>query len=297
MTTIASNGTGRDEAIAPDRWILLDYSGTLSLEAPLFGQPDRLLEELKRSGLYRRGVDSLDIFWNRIVNPTWTKGSTTAAGYRNVIEEAVRTMDEESPSEGGEASLSFAVSSFAQTYFEHSSIDGRWQSHLQRWSRTPEAALAVVTDHYAEATPSIIGHLGKLGIEACPAGDATADSLSAGTVVVANSADLGVHKDRPLYWQKLGQRTGLNTARRIVLVDDFGANEQGADAYGASSQVEARRRTYREMLQGLFPAAIDIIPFIVEGMDRLPPEAYHRLFGQRISEAARAVDRFLSLRD
>jgi hypothetical protein len=151
-----------------------------------------------------------------------------------------------------------------------------------------------VTDHYAEATEAIIGHLRELSIEALTAGDITTDSLPTGTFVVANSADLGIHKAHPLFWQTLGQRAGLNTARKIILVDDFGANEQDADTYGGRQQVEARRRTSQELLQAAFPASIKVIPFIVEGQDRLSPEACHRLFGQRISETALAVDRFLS---
>jgi hypothetical protein len=280
--------------MAAYRWILLDYSGTLSLGALLFGRPDRLLPELKRCGLYSLGVTGLDVFWNRIVNPTWTEGSTTPAGYRGVMEKAVRALKSGTLSETDEASLSAAVSGFVLSYFEQSPIDRRWQPHLLRWSRDPSAALAVVTDHYAEATEAIIGHLRELSIEALTAGDITTDSLPTGTFVVANSADLGIHKAHPLFWQTLGQRAGLNTARKIILVDDFGANEQDADTYGGRQQVEARRRTSQELLQAAFPASIKVIPFIVEGQDRLSPEACHRLFGQRISETALAVDRFLS---
>ena len=34
-----------------DRLIIFDYSGTLSLEAPAFARPERLLRELEISGL------------------------------------------------------------------------------------------------------------------------------------------------------------------------------------------------------------------------------------------------------
>ena len=280
--------------MAADNWILLDYSGTLSLEAPLFGRPDRLLQELKRSGLYRLGVTSLDVFWNRIVNPTWTEGSTTAAGYRGVLEKAVRALGAATLSEVDEVSVAAAVSSFVLSYFEHSPIDRRWRPHLLRWSGKPSVALAIVTDHYAEATPAIIGHLRELNIEACCAGDMTTDTLPAGTFVVANSADLGVHKVHPYFWQALGKQAGLNTARMILLVDDFGANEQGADTYGGRQQVEARRRTSQDLLRTAYQASIEVIPFTVAGQERLSPEAFHRLFGQRITQTALAVDRSLS---
>jgi hypothetical protein len=89
--------------MAAYRWILLDYSGTLSLGALMFGRPDRLLPELKRCGLYSLGVTGLDVFWNRIVNPTWTEGSTTPAGYRGVMEKAVRALKSGTLSETDEA--------------------------------------------------------------------------------------------------------------------------------------------------------------------------------------------------
>ena len=72
---------------APDKLVILDYSGTLSLEAPNFAEPDRLVRELAASGLADFGIATPALFWEQLVNPTWTEGSTTQSGYKQIIAE------------------------------------------------------------------------------------------------------------------------------------------------------------------------------------------------------------------
>jgi len=45
-------------------------------------------------------------------------------------------------------------------------------------------------------------------------------------MIVANSADLGVHKADRRFWEILRKRLELDRLRHILLIDDFGVNEQ-----------------------------------------------------------------------
>ncbi|MBZ0285030.1 MAG: hypothetical protein K8L97_30120 [Anaerolineae bacterium] len=65
--------------------VVLDYSGTLSIDITMFGRTDILIKALKRSGLWNLGVENEGIFWGQIVNPTWTEGSLTQIGYKALI--------------------------------------------------------------------------------------------------------------------------------------------------------------------------------------------------------------------
>ncbi|NTW07708.1 MAG: hypothetical protein HGA29_07685, partial [Syntrophaceae bacterium] len=75
----------------PDKLIIFDYSGTLSLEAVAFGRSDILMRHLLESGLFALGVDNAALFWN-IVNETWQEGSTTGAGYKKVMCERIAEL-------------------------------------------------------------------------------------------------------------------------------------------------------------------------------------------------------------
>lgn len=73
--------------------VMLDFSGTLSIETVRFGQPENLECALLDSGLWALGVDSLKIFWEEIVSPTWERGSTTQIGYVQLLIDAVTRLD------------------------------------------------------------------------------------------------------------------------------------------------------------------------------------------------------------
>jgi FMN phosphatase YigB (HAD superfamily) len=44
-------------------------------------------------------------------------------------------------------------------------------------------------------------------------------------MIIANSADLGVHKADRYFWEILRKRLELDRLRHILLIDDFGAND------------------------------------------------------------------------
>lgn len=241
--------------------IIFDYSGTLSLEAPLFAAPEALMEHLDETGLRAFGIDSPRIFWERLVNPTWVEGSTTAAGYKKLlIEQIVAVLHPDMPLHRP-AGLADAVAAFVARYLSYSRIDARWKPVLRKINAHPSVKAVIATDHYAEATGAVIQFLGDWQIKAITATEAALNPLAA-SFIVANSADIGFHKVDPRFWQILRTSLNLNT-RRILLIDDFGYNEQGADDYSKRQRVEARMKETVLTLEAVFSVAVEVFPFMI----------------------------------
>ena len=247
----------------PRKLIIFDYSGTLSLESTLFGRPDYLMKQLKERGLMDLGVTSPSIFWEQIVNPTWVEGSTTQAGYKKVMEDRISAILYQNMSIVSCVKISDAASLFVDTYLSHSRIDGRWQPVLDKFNRHPSVRAIIATDHYAEATGYILQFLEELHIQAVPARVAMATTGST-SVIVANSADLGFHKDDLRFWEILRNGLNLDEVRHILLIDDFGYNEQKENSYSTPEKVEQRKRDTVRLLQEVFSAEVQAVPFIIE---------------------------------
>jgi len=247
----------------PRKLIIFDYSGTLSLESTLFGRPDYLMKQLKERGLMDLGVTSPSIFWEQIVNPTWVEGSTTQAGYKKVMEDRISAILYQNMSIVSCVKISDAASLFVDTYLSHSRIDGRWQPVLDKFNRHPSVRAIIATDHYAEATGYILQFLEELHIQAVPARVAMSTTGST-SVIVANSADLGFHKDDLRFWEILRNGLNLDEVRHILLIDDFGYNEQKENSYSTPEKVEQRKRDTVRLLQEVFSAEVQAVPFIIE---------------------------------
>jgi len=261
-----------------NKLIIFDYSGTLSLESTLFARPEYLMKQLTESGLMALGVSNPDVFWNEIVNPSWLEGSTTPAGYKKVIEDGIAVIfDKTKKPAVPYGKIADAASSFVDSYLGHSRIDQRWQPVFNEFSRYPSLRVIIATDHYAEATAYIIRYLNEFQIHAVAAKDAFTSSESAG-VVVACSADLGVHKADHRFWEIL--KTGLNIhdVREILLVDDFGYNEQKRDIYGTQEKVEKRKIDTEKLIRDVFSAAVNVFPFTIESDER--DKSFARLIQQ-----------------
>ncbi len=273
--------------MAREKLVIFDYSGTLSLESTLFGRSDYLMKQLKESGLMDMGISSPEIFWDEIVNPTWQEGSTTGAGYKKVIEDRVSAVRHRNMSVISPVKISDAASFFVESYLSYSRIDQRWQPVLYALQTDPSVRVIIATDHYAEATGYIIGFLAELQIRAMAAKDAFADTENTG-IVVACSADLGVHKDDPKFWEIL--KTGLNLGkiRRVLLIDDFGFNEQKGASYNKPEKIERRKDDTVRLLQEVFPAEVQAVPFMAG------PNGGEEAFGDLILQASVTINRFLS---
>jgi hypothetical protein len=275
----------------PDKLMIIDYCGTLSLEAPRFGRPENLVRVLAESGLAAVGVSTPEAFWGTIVDPTWVKGSTTSIGFAQVMAEQIASLclAPDAPTSEIEA----ATARFVATYLASSRIDPRWRSLLLRLNENPAVMTVVATDHYAEATGKITDYLDSWGISARKTGKAEEPPLpSLSKFFVANSADLGVWKADRSFWEILKSELPLASVQRILLIDDFGFNEAPGDSYGERAKVLARREKTVANLGKTFQAAVEVVPFDLPRDDWGCEEAGARL----IEETASRVDAFLERR-
>lgn len=266
--------------------IIFDYSGTLSLEAPAFARPERLLEELKISGLWELGVRTPDLFWERVVNPTWQEGSTTPAGYRQIICRQVGRLFPRAGAPPADDPVLQAASRFVDRYLDHSRMDEGWRPLLRALSGQAVSGLVIATDHYAEATGAILKFLQAWQIPAVPVTEAF-EGARPGPVLVANSADLGAHKEDRRFWEAIRDRLSPDHPGQVLLIDDFGANEQEGDAYAGRGKVEKRRQRTVALLKNVFGG--DVRDFFF----RLGPGAAPSLKARRMDEVSRIIGRFL----
>lgn len=255
----------------PDKLIIFDYSGTLSLEAVAFGRSDILLRHLRTSGLLALGLDNTDLFW-KIVNETWPEGSTTRAGYKKVMRQRIAELFE-LKAFAKQEEIARSVSRFVDAYLDYSRIDERWRWILKKLSLDKSVDVVVATDHYAEATGAIIDHLAGWDIRAVPVTSGivsgcfskeTKGRTGAGSnFIVANSADIGFHKAYAQFWLTVKNILQLD-CRHILLVDDFGQNEQPADAYVDAEKINERTQMTQKILRDTFAADVHIIYFAAQ---------------------------------
>jgi len=272
--------------MTPEKLIIFDYSGTLSLNAVLFARPGNLMKELRESGLVNLGVTSPEIFWKEIVNPTWEEGSTTSVGYKGVMVKRIR--EKFSPAMSDDI-IVLAASRFVESYFGHSRVDKRWKNILRILDEHPGVCVVIATDHYAEATGYILEFLGELGVQAVTAKETFVNP----GFVVANSADLGVHKADRRFWEILKASLRLDAVRRILLIDDFGFNEMEGDSYGGLEKVEKRKKTTVGLLEEIFPASVQAIPFMIKDEQSQSVGDEKTNSGTLITETSMIVERFL----
>jgi hypothetical protein len=241
----------------PDRLLVLDFSGTLSLEAALFGSEASLVEALKLSGLWEIGLDSTEAFWKGVVDPTWQEGSTTGIGYTALLVRRLREWAAgrgETPDGGA---LQAAAARFVEEYLRHSAVDPAWGPAIHRLLRNPGLWVIVATDHYTEATGHVLRQLSSLGL-----GGAPLLQPGAQRVLVANSADLGHPKATREFWAEVHRVRRLDPAR-VVLIDDFGLNEQARDEYAHPWAVARRRDETVAALTSVFAVPVRVFPFFL----------------------------------
>lgn len=187
-----------------------------------FGRPERLGRALSDSGLAALGVATPAAYWSRIVAPTWAAASTSRRPFARFI------ADRLGPAAGR------AADRFVADYLAASCIAAPWQPLLADLCRRPRVQVIVATDHYAEATDAIIGHLAAAGLKGCPL-----SAADTGAIRVANSADLGAVKADPRFWGRVAAAAGAGT---MILVDDFGAAEAWDAGYGSEAAAARRAR-------------------------------------------------------
>ena len=235
--------------------VVLDFSGTLSLGAVRFAEEGILRAALVESGLWELGVDSLETFWREVVDPTWEVAGTTRCGYGAALSRRVRALAQARGLQPEQEDLRARAEAFVARYLAHSTIDPAWGPLLRELAGWPGVTTVVATDHYAEATAHIVGQLGAMGV-------AAAAALEGGArVLVANSADLGAFKADRAFWERLRPVLGEERLRRVVLVDDFGANEGALDSYGDRYRVERRVAETVTVVGGVLGAPVEVFCF------------------------------------
>ncbi|MCG8480945.1 MAG: hypothetical protein MI724_17765 [Spirochaetales bacterium] len=237
----------------PRTLAVFDYSGTLSRDAARFATLKNLRRALQRSGLAELGVSEPAVFWEQIVNPTWRAGSTTSIGYVELIVERLTELSGRSSTSIDVDTFRTAGERFVTSYLEESSLYRRWRPLLGTLLKTRNTVVLVATDHYAEATPAILDHLRRAGI----AGYRVGAAPTVGDIGVANSADLGATKSHVDFWRKAVEGCSARNPERVILIDDFGCNEDVADAYTA----EADRR--RDATAAALAHAVGCDPLVV----------------------------------
>jgi hypothetical protein len=318
-----------------DRLIVFDYSGTLSLAAPRFAWPDNLVRTLAETGLADLGVATPEVFWNEIVGPTWVAGSTTQAGYGKVMAERIAALRPTPAAE--QERIGTAAARFVAAYLKESPIDPRWRPLLHRLAGEGSSRQVIATDHYAEATAAIVGHLQALDIQATalswtggtsapppvagsaeqpvplrkgppdrpptfrsasPPGDTGFPSIrpdrrpAAGgenRFFVANSADLGVWKSDRRFWETLKAQLPGAPSRGVLMLDDFGLNEEQGDTYGEVQKAASRQQETLAVLRAVFGTPVEIFPFVLQGQAGRKGAAGREL----IAAAAERIERFL----
>jgi hypothetical protein len=240
--------------------VVLDFSGTLSIAAARFAVPDRLEAELRRSGLWALGIDSPELFWERLIAPTWNEGSTVTRGHAAVLTTAAAEVLHERGCDVTPGAIRRCVSAFVDRYLALSTITPQWRGFLQRLSARDDAAVVIATEHYGEATGHITAELARMGARGVSITQHRPESREA---IVANSADLGCHKSSARYWQRIDRALAPTRVSRVVVIDDFGANEAPGDPYAEGERVRRRRAAMTDVLTSVFRVPPDVYPFVV----------------------------------
>ena len=243
--------------------VVLDFSGTLSVEGPQFAAPETLADRLRDSGLWELGIDDPRLFWERLVHPTWHRGSTTTDGYAAVLAGAAAGVLHERGRDVPPATIELAAAAFAGHYFAHSPIAPQWHGCLRRLHDRDHLTLVVATDHYAEATAHITAELTALGLD----GASVTQACAPGQLLIANSADIGHHKTTAEFWKPVHGALDHDDVAALVLIDDFGANEADAAGYADRERIRRRSRATRAALSAVFGVAPHVVSFV------LPPNA------------------------
>ncbi len=268
--------------------VIFDYSGTLSLEAPRFARRANLLSALAESGLARLGVATPELFWGEIVGPTWTLGSTTDVGYKRALTERIKALGI-APA-FADAEIAASSSRFVDLYLDCSRIDPLWRPMLENLAGNPAVCVVIATDHYAEATETIIHHLCSWNIPARKAGEEAEPRFP---FFIANSADIGFRKSDRRFWEAVQLQLAITSIRSILIIDDFGFNEAKGDRYRERAGVEARQNETVASVSEIFQTSVAVMPFFLTGEEQERKEAGAR----RIAETVREIERFLNSGD
>jgi hypothetical protein len=245
----------------PSTLVIIDYSGTLSLKAPLFGREELLIDELKKTGFTEFGIRNGSDFWDLIINPTWETASTSSIGYSQVIFEQVCKIRQIQPGSKSEGAIQKAARRLIGDYYAYAAIAPEWENLFKGLDKCPGVMVTVATDHYTETSVHILRQLESLGSTGCPALQTGSNSA----VKVANSADLGFPKGQKGFWERLKAVQDLKSITNVVVLEDFGFNEEPTDIYAQEKTPLQRSKDLTVTLTDVFNAPVSTFQFFLTG--------------------------------
>jgi len=83
----------------------------------------------------------------------------------------------------------------------------------------------------------------------------------------------------------------MGGVRHVLLIDDLGCNEQKGNSYSAPEKVEQRKHDTVRLLQEVFSAEVQAIPFMIEDNER------GKDFGDLVTHTSAMIDRYLATPD
>ncbi len=259
--------------------VIFDFSGTLSMGAVLFGEDENLIKELKHSGLWQIGVNSLDMFWDDVIAPTWRQGATTAIGYKKLLTARLNQIYH-----GLQMDIVRCAAAFADRYFSSSRIHPAWIPLLHDLVNQPGILMIIATDHYAEATCQILKQLEESGVPGVPTSQAD-QKFEGDRIIVANSADLGYLKATPEFWQAVREALALDGLSKILVIDDFGSNESLQDSYAEAEKITTREQSTIQVLADVFNCPVKTFPFLLKNNNSAEPEALMSEYQEIVKKA------------
>ena len=242
---------------------VIDFSGTLSLEAALFARPQNLERALRESGLAALGLERRS-FWSEIINPGWAEGSSGALSYQALLSRGLLRLNKSEAGTPLAEKIEAAAAYFTDAYFQQSTIDPLWAPVLHRLAS--QSRVIIATDHYSEATAHLTGELKSLGLAATPA----AEKEQQAPILIANSADLGYRKDDLRFWELLRGRLEGAAPPQVFLVDDFGYNEQPGDSYTAAGSFTTRKKRILAAVEEAWRVPVKAFPFLLHRKSGYP---------------------------
>jgi len=196
----------------PSTLVIIDYSGTLSLKAPLFGREEFLIDELKKTGFTEFGIRNGTDFWDLIINPTWETASTSSIGYIQTIFDQVSRIRQIRHGSKSENNIRKAAHRLVGDYYAYATIAPQWKNLFRDLQKCPGVMVTIATDHYTETTAHILQQLESLGSAGC----SVLQTGSNSDVKVANSADLGFPKGQRGFWERLKNVQDLKAVSKII---------------------------------------------------------------------------------
>lgn len=219
----------------PKTLIIFDYSGTLSISMAQFSETTRLIRTLNKSGLAKYKINSPEVYWEEIVWKTWGHASITSKHYSQYIFEQLLRLNYNS-NQNYINQLEISAKNFVNSYLSFAKIENKWKMLLQKLANTPEIILLIATDNYFEFSKKIISEFENIQLPAtCISNDFNFSKIKYKQILIANSAEIGYTKSQFKFWMfiknKISEIYDLANLQNILLIDDFGENENSADVY------------------------------------------------------------------